>query len=139
MHVQPYLFLDGRCDEAIGFYKAALGAEVLMLMRYKESPDKPPPDKVLPGMDEKIMHAALRIGTTDVLLSDGMCAGKPDFKGFSLSLTVADANEADRVFAVLAKGGQVHMPIGRTFFSPRFGMVADKFGVSWMIMVPPEM
>lgn len=138
MYVQPYMFFDGRCEEAIVFYEKVLGARVEMLMRYKDSPDKPPPDKVPPGMDEKVMHATLRIGSTDVMMSDGMGQGRPEFKGVSLSLTVDTEKDADRVFAALGKGGQVQMPIGKTFFSPRFGMVADRFGVSWMIIVQPE-
>jgi PhnB protein len=136
MHVQPYLFFDGRCEEAIKFYQTALGAEVLMLMRFKESPEKPPPDQVAPNSDDKIMHASLRIGDTEIMASDGYGAGTPEFKGITLSLSVQDVTEADRLFKALAAGGKVQMPIGRTFFSPRFGMVADKFGVSWMVMVP---
>jgi len=133
--VQPYLFFDGRCEEAIDFYKSALGAKVDMLMRFRENPD-PQPGMCPPGSDDKVMHSALRIGDTLVMASDGMAGGKPEFKGFSLSVTAKDAAEADRMFGALAKGGQVQMPLGKTFFSPRFGMVADKFGVSWMVIVP---
>jgi PhnB protein len=136
MKVQPYLFFDGRCEEAIEFYKTAIGAEVLMMMRFKESPERPPPDKVAPNSDDKIMHASFRIGQTEVMASDGYAAGRPEFKGVSLSLSAADEAEADRLFNALAEGGKVQMPIGRTFFSPRFGMVADRFGVSWMVVVP---
>jgi PhnB protein len=135
MHVQPYLFFEGRCEEALEFYKSVLGAEVAMLMRYKESPDAPPPGMIPPGSDDKVMHASFRVGDTTLMASDGGCSGKPTFQGTSLSLTVADAAEADRVFAALADGGQVQMPLMQTFFSPRFGMVADRFGVSWMIIV----
>ncbi len=138
MKVQPYLFFDGRCEEAIDFYKRALGAEVLMLMRFRESPDPPPPGMVPPGSENKIMHASLRIGETEVMASDGMCAGKPEFKGVTLSLSASNEAEADRLFNALAEGGQVQMPIGKTFFSPRFGMVADRFGVSWMILAAPN-
>ena len=134
MQIQPYLFFDGRCEEAAEFYKSALGAKVEMLMRNKESPDKPPPGMIPPGSDDKVMHMSLRIGDTTVLASDGRCGGKPDFKGFSLSLTVRDDAEAKKVFAMLADGGQVQMPLTKTFFSPAFGMVADRFGVSWMIV-----
>jgi PhnB protein len=137
MKVQPYLFFDGRCEEAIEFYKTAIGAEVLMMMRFKDSPEKPPPDKVAPNSDDRIMHASLRIGQTEVMASDGYAAGKPEFKGISLSVSAADEAEADRLFNALAEGGKVQMPIGRTFFSPRFGMVADRFGVSWMVVVAP--
>jgi len=136
MIVQAYLFFDGRCEEAIGFYRRALGAELTMLMRYREAPDAPPPGAVPPGSENKVMHASLRIGDTVMMASDGRCQGKPTFQGFSLSITVANEAEADRVFSALAEGGQVQMPLGKTFFSPRFGMVADRFGVSWMVIVP---
>ena len=135
MKVQPYLFFDGRCEEALDFYKRALGAEVTAMMRFNEAPDPPPPGMIAPGSESKIMHASLRIGETEVMASDGRSMGRPDFKGVSLSLSVPSEAEADRLFGMLAEGGQVQMPIGRTFFSPRFGMVADRFGVSWMIVV----
>jgi PhnB protein len=135
MQIQPYLFFDGRCEEAIEFYREALGAEVTMLMHYKDSPD---PGACSPGVSpEKVMHANLRIGETTVLASDGHCQGHPSFEGFSLSLTVGDEAEAERSFAALADGGKVQMPLTKTFFSPRFGMVADRFGVSWMVYVAP--
>jgi len=130
--VQPYLFFEGRCDEAIEFYRQALGAEVTMLMRFKDSPD---PAMAAPGAGDKVMHAVLRIGDTAVFASDGRSQGSPRFEGFALSLTARDEAEADRLFAALAKGGQVHMLLTKTFFSPRFGMVADRFGVSWMVIV----
>ena len=132
MQIQPYLFFDGRCEEAIEFYRATLGAEVTMLMRFKDSPEP-----VSPGSEEKVMHANLRIGEATVLASDGRCLGRPSFAGFALSLTIADEVEAERLFAALGDGGQVQMPMTKTFFSPRFGMVADRFGVSWMIYVTP--
>lgn len=135
MVVQPYLFFDGRCEEAVEFYQRALGAKPGMLMRFKESPDPPPPGMLPPGAGDKVMHAELQIGDTNVMLSDGKCTGKPSFAGFSLSLTAADAAEADRLFNALAEGGQVQMPLGPTFWSPRFGMVADRFGVGWMVSV----
>ncbi len=138
MQVQPYLFFDGRCEEALEFYKARLGAKVEMLMRFKDSPDPPPPGMVPPGSDNKVMHTSFRIGETVVMASDGNCAGKPSFNGFSLSITAANEREADRLFDALGDGGQVQMPIGKTFFSPRFGMVADRFGVSWMVVVAPR-
>jgi PhnB protein len=137
MKVQPYLFFDGRCEEAIEFYKKALGAEVLMLMRFSDSPDPPPPGMVPPGSENKIMHSARRIGETEVMASDGRCMGKPTFQGVSLSLSASNEAEADRLFNALGDGGQVQMPIGKTFFSPRFGMVADRFGVSWMVVTTP--
>jgi PhnB protein len=135
MQVQPYLFFDGRCEEAIEFYRGALGAEVEMLMRFRDSPEPPTPGMVPPGAEDKVMHASLRIGGSTVLASDGRCVGQPNFQGFALSLTVPDENAAEKLFAVLAEGGQVRMPLTKTFFSPRFGMVADRFGVAWMIYV----
>ena len=135
MQVQPYLFFEGRCEEAIEFYKKALGAKVEMLMRYKESPDPstcPVPD------GEKIMHACMRIGDTQVMASDGMCKGNPSFQGFSLSVTAADDADADRLFAAISNGGQVQMPLAKTFFASSFGMAADRFGVLWMVIAPPK-
>lgn len=134
MQVQPYLFFDGRCEEAIKHYRRVLGAEVVMLSRFKENPE---PQYNPPGSDEKVMHAAFRVGDTTVMASDGTCQGAPKFQGVSLSLTVKDAAEAERLFAALGDGGQVQMPLTKTFFSERFGMVADKFGVSWMVVVGP--
>lgn len=135
MQVQSYLFFDGRCEEAIEFYRKALGAEVEMVMRFKECPEPPPAGTFPPGSENKIMHASLKIGDTNVLASDSQCTGSPSFRGFGLALTVPSEADADRVFAALADGGQVQMPLGKTFFSPRFGMVADRFGVSWMVLV----
>jgi len=137
MQVQPYLFFDGRCDEAIEFYRSALGAEVTGLMRFKDSPEPPQPGMVPPGSEDKVMHTSFRIGDTTVMASDGRCLGRPNFQGFSLSLTAPDDAEAERLFASLAEGGQVQMPLTKTFFSSRFGMVADRFGMSWMIIVAP--
>jgi PhnB protein len=137
--VQPYLFFEGRCEEALEFYRRALGAEIEMLMRFKDSPEpaegcggggqKPPGDKV--------MHASFRVGGTTLMASDGMCSGKSGVTGVSLSYTVPTVEEADQIFAALSDGGQVQMPLATTFFSPRFGMVADRFGVSWMVHVTP--
>ncbi len=135
MQVQAYLFFDGRCEEAVEFYKKALGAKVEILMRFKENPEPPQPGMVPPGSEDKIMHTCFRIGDTSVMASDGHCTGKPSFQGFSLSISAPNAAEADRLFAALADGGKVQMPLAKTFFSPRFGMVADRFGVSWMIIV----
>jgi PhnB protein len=135
MQLNPYLFFEGRCEEAIEFYRTALGAEVATLMRYKESPDPQPPGMLPPGSEDKVMHMSFRIGDITVFASDGMCSGKPDFKGVSLTLTVKNDAEAERIFAALSNGGQVQMPMATTFFASRFGMVADRFGVSWMIIV----
>jgi PhnB protein len=133
MQIQPYLFFDGRCEEALEFYKKALGAEVEMLMRFKDSPE--PKGPIAPPAD-KVMHACLRVGDTSVMASDGHCMGKPSFQGFSLSLSAPSDAEAERRFAALAEGGKVQQPLVKTFFSSRFGMVADRFGVSWMVIVP---
>lgn len=135
MQVQPYLFFDGRCDEALEFYRSRLGAEVEMLMRFKDSPEPPQPGMCPPGSGDKVMHACFRIGDTSVMASDGRCLGNPSFQGFSLSLTAANEAEAERLYGALGEDGQVQMPLARTFFSPRFGMVADRFGVSWMVIV----
>jgi len=136
MTIEPYLFFNGNCEAAVEFYKQALGAEVLMLMRYKESPEAPPPGMVPPGWDNKIMHTTLRIGNANLMASDG-CSEGPNFQGFSLSLSLANEAQAQRVFAALGDGGQVRMPLGKTFWSPCFGMVADRFGVGWMVTVAP--
>jgi PhnB protein len=138
MQVQAYLFFAGRCEEAVEFYKKALGAEVEMLMRFKDSPEPPQPGMVPPGSENKIMHVSFRIGDSMVMASDGRCEGAPSFQGFSLSLTVANEAEAGRVFAALSEGGQVQMPLSKTFWSPRFGMVSDRFGVGWMISVAAQ-
>ena len=135
MQIQPYLFFEGRAEEAAEFYKKHLGAEVEMLMRNKDAPEKPPPGMLPPNSENKVMHMAFKIGGATVLGSDGNCSGKPNFQGFSLSLTVRDEAEATKVFSALADGGQVRMPLTKTFFSPSFGMLADKFGVGWMVYV----
>ena len=137
MQLQPYLFFDGRCEEALDFYKDALGAKVEMMMRFKDNPN-PQPGMCAPGSEHKIMHAAFHVGDSKVMASDGMAGGKPEFKGFSLSLNAKDAAHADKLFHALAKGGKVTMPLAKTFFSPRFGMVTDKFGVGWMVIVAPQ-
>jgi PhnB protein len=134
MQVQPYLFFDGRAEEAAAFYRKTLGAEVTMLMHFKDSPDPAMSPPGSPNAD-KVMHMSLRIGESTVLASDGRCTGQPNFQGFALSLTAANEAEAARLFATLGEGGQVQMPLTKTFFSPSFGMLADRFGVSWMIYV----
>ncbi len=136
MPIQPYLFFNGRCDEAIAFYRRALGADLVMRMAYRESPEPPPPGMLPAGSEDKVMHASLRIGDAIVMLSDGACTGVPAFEGFSLSVTMPDEAAARRTFAALSEGGKVTMPIGRTFWSPCFGMLADRFGVGWMVTVP---
>lgn len=136
MLIQPYLFFDGRCEEALNFYRDALGAEVTMLMRYKDSPEPPNPD-CMPASPDNVMHSSFRVGDTLVMASDGLGGGKPNFQGFSLSISVPDEAAANRLYNALANGGQVQMPLTKTFFSPSFGMVADRFGVSWMVIVMP--
>jgi PhnB protein len=133
MQVQPYLFYEGRCEEAIDFYRGAVGAEVQMLMRFKDAPDKP--EHLPPGSAHKVMHATLKIGSSSVSMSDGHCSGTPRFAGLALSLTVADQAIAQRTFAGLSNGGEVSMPLAKTFFSPLFGMVTDRFGLLWMVML----
>jgi PhnB protein len=135
MKVQPYLFFDGRCEEAVAFYRSALGAQVEMLMRFKDSPEPHQPGMVPPGSEDKVMHTSFRIGETTVMASDGRCMGQPSFQGFALSPSVSNETEAERLFNALGEGGQVQMPLTKTFFSPSFGMVADRFGVPWMIIV----
>jgi PhnB protein len=137
MQVQPYLFFDGRCEEAVEFYRSKLGAKVEMFMRFKDSPEPPQPGMVPPGSENKVMHTCFRVGDTPVMASDGRCGGQASFQGFSLSLTAANDSEAERLFAALGDGGQVQMPLTRTFFASAFGMVADRFGVSWMVLAGP--
>ncbi|HYC12855.1 MAG TPA: VOC family protein [Stellaceae bacterium] len=138
MPVQPYLFFEGRCEEAIEFYRKAVGAETAMLMRYKDMPGPQQPGMVPPGSDNKVMHASFRIGDSEIMASDGRCGGAPSFQGFALSITPKDEAHARRMFEALLDGGQVRMPLEKTFFSPCFGMVADRFGVTWMIYVPQQ-
>jgi PhnB protein len=135
MNVEPYLFFDGRCEEALDFYRKALGAEVTALLRFKESPD---PAMVPPGGETKVMHSCFRVGDATLMASDGRCEGRASFQGFALSIAPSDEAHAERLFAALADGGQVQMPLTPTFWSPRFGMVADRSGVTWMINVAPR-
>ena len=137
MRVEPYLFYNGRCEEAIEFYKRAISAKVEMLMRFKEAPPGEGPP-MPPGTENKIMHASLKVGDGALMMSDGECKGQPDFKGFSLTLDAKDEADAKRLFSALADGGQVRMPLTKTFFSPSFGMVGDRFGLGWMIIVNPQ-
>ncbi|BDG71686.1 VOC family protein [Roseomonas fluvialis] len=137
MSIAPYLFFEGRAEEAIDFYTRALGAEVTMRMRFSESPDPPPPGMLPPGSEDRIMHAELSIGGAALMVSDGGCKGTAAFGGFAVSLAATDAAQAQRWFVALAEGGTVQMPLGPTFWSPAFGVVQDGFGVSWMIGVTP--
>lgn len=137
MTIQPYLFFEGRAEEAAAFYRDALGAELQMLMRYKDCPEPPREGMVPPGAENKVMHMSMKIGDSIVLGSDGHCSGTPGFQGFGLTYAAKDVAEADRVFGALSDGGSVRMPLGKTFFSPRFGMLVDRFGVSWMVIVQP--
>ena len=133
--VQPYLFFGGRCEEAVEFYRTALGAEVQMLMRFKESPEPHPEGVLPPGSEDKIMHASLRVGGAMLMMSDGMCRAGAGFEGFSLSLALRNEADANRAFTALADGGEVQMPLTKTFWSPCFGMLKDRFDVGWMVSV----
>ena len=135
MPVTPYLFLNGRCEEAIEFYKKNLGAQVGMMMRFKEAPPDMPRT---PGTENKIMHACIKVNGADIMLSDGRCTGNANFQGFALSLDAKEAADGERMFNALAQGGQVQMPLAETFFAKKFGTVADKFGVGWMIIAGPK-
>lgn len=136
MSIQPYLSFEGRCEEAIAFYKQAVGAEVEMIMRFSEAPDPPPPGMLPPGSENKIMHAGLKIDGTSVGMTDGHCSGKSgQFMGISLTLVTNDLQKAERAFAALSDGGQVTMPLSPTFFAKSFGSLSDRFGVSWMVYV----
>jgi len=132
MQVQPYLFFNGRADEALEFYKKAIGADVKMVMRWKDSPDK---SMCTPDNADQIMHSQFQVGETTIMASDGRSGGQPNFEGFALTIAAKDEASADKMFAALGDGGKVTMPMSKTFFSPRFGMLADKFGVGWMIIV----
>jgi PhnB protein len=131
MFIEPYLYFDGRCEEALAFYRTALGAEVQMLMRYSESPEPPPGLKA--GMENKIMHSSFRIGDSTVMASDGQCNNAPAFNGFALCVTAPDVAGAEKYFNALADGGKVTMPLTKTFFADSFGMLTDRFGVAWMV------
>jgi PhnB protein len=133
VNVQPYLFFDGRCEEALGFYKTTIGAQVEMMMRWKDSPDK---SMCTPDNADKVMHVQFKVGDTTIMGSDGRNTGNPNFQGFALTINGKDEAEVDKLFdALLDGGGKVTMPLSKTFFSPRFGMLADKFGMNWMVIV----
>jgi PhnB protein len=134
--IEPYLFFNGRCEEAVKFYQQALGAELQFMMRYKESPEPPPPGMMPPNWGDKVMHATMKIGSTIVMASDG-CGEGAKFEGFSLSISVNTEADAKKIFTALNEGGQVKMPLTKTFWSPCFGMLADKFGIGWMVSVNP--
>ncbi len=137
MQVQPYLNFDGRCEDAVNFYQKALDAKVDMLVRMKEAPPSPGPSRVPPGSENKIMHVTLRIGDSIVMGSDCECAGQVKFQGFSLSLALKNAASATKYFNALSDGGKIEMPLSKTFFAEHFGIVTDRFGVNWMVIVQP--
>ncbi|MBL8848488.1 MAG: VOC family protein [Planctomycetaceae bacterium] len=139
MTVEPYLFFEGRCEDALKFYEQALGAKIGMVLKYKDSPDKPPEGMLPPNSGDKVMHSEMQIGESRIFCSDGGCSGSPTFGGFSVSLSVKSAAEAEQLFNALMEGGRVTMPLGKTFFSLRFGMLTDKFGVDWMVNAVQEM
>ncbi len=132
--VGTYLFFDGRCEEALEFYRKAVNAQVDLMMRFKDSPQPLPPGFVPPGYENKVMHSTFHIGQSILQASDEPQHGAK-FGAFSLSLTVSTESEADRAFDALAEGGKVILPLGKTFWSPRFGMLADRFGLRWMVNV----
>ena len=136
MNVQPYLYFGGRCEEAIEFYRRAIGAQVLMVMRFKEAPQPPPPGVTPPGWESKVMHAAIQVGESTLLASDGRGPEQATFSGITLTLNAASDAEAKRLFAALGDGGHVDQPLEKTFFASSFGMVHDRFGVSWIVIVP---
>lgn len=138
MQIQPYLFFQGRCEEAVEYYKKHLGAKQGRLMRYQDSPEPPPPGMVLPGYEDKVMYTEFRVGDTQVMACDDATQTITGFQGFRLSLSVTNEAEAKRVFAALANGGEVNMPLAKTFFSSCFGMLKDRFGIGWMVIVPAE-
>jgi PhnB protein len=134
MQVHPYVYFDGRCEEALAFYRSALGAEVTALMRFSEGPQPHPPGAIPAGAENRVMHASFRVGDSEIYASDGHCGGKPVFQGFSLALRVDGDAAARRAFDALADGGKVNMPLGKTFFASSFGMVADRFGINWIVL-----
>ena len=139
MHIQPYLSFNGRCEEALHFYRDQLGGEITVLMRFNDSPEQPPEGSMPAVTPDKVMHSSIRIGDSELMATDGDCTGSLGFQGISLTLSVATEAEARQRFDALAGGGQVSMPLGRTFFSPSFGVVKDRFGVTWMVIVPAPM
>ncbi len=134
MFIQPYLYFEGRCEEALEFYRGALGAQVTVLMRWKDAPQPQDPARAPHAPENKVMHAAFRIGDTELLASDGRAQGRPTFQGFALALSTSSDAETDRVFGALSDGGQVLEPLTTTFFTSRFGMVVDRFGVAWTLL-----
>ena len=134
--VQPYVFFGGRCEEALEFYRTAIGAEVDMVMHFNESPEPSPPGMLAEGFENKVMHSSFRVGESTIMASDGCSPEDGKYNGFSLSLSVPADADAKRVFAGLSDGGKVKMPLTKTFWSPCFGMVEDRFGISWMVIVP---
>lgn len=138
--VSPYLMFNGRCEEALQFYQKAVGAQVPMMMRYKDAPDSAKqPGMLPPGFDNKVMHARMQVGETTIMASDGCDTKQPSYDGVSLSITAPNPSEAARLFNGLADGGKINMPLNKTFFSPAFGMLVDRFGVHWMVYVEQQM
>ena len=135
MQLTPYLFFDGKCAEAIDFYKSAIGADIVFMMQYKDAPEPLPEGMNSPELQDCVMHASFKIGDSEVMASDAPPGNHKGHNGFSLSITVADENEAKKTFAAMSDGGKVQMPLGPTFFSPCFGTLVDKFGVEWMVYV----
>jgi PhnB protein len=133
LSVQPYLFFGGRCEEALEFYRGAIGAEISSIMRFSDSPEPHP--HLTPGNENKVMHSTFRVGQTNLMASDGMCDGKTNFDGFSLALTAPNDSEAERLFNAIGQGGKIVAPLMKTFWTSKFGMLEDRFGVGWMVSV----
>lgn len=139
--VQPYLSFMGRTEEALAFYQKTLGAQVLMKMRFSESPEPCDPKMVPPGTESKIMHCSFKIGDTTLMATDGGCGELKEskFQGITLTINTTTPEDADRTFNELGLGGMVHMPLTKTFFAKKFGMLQDRFGVNWMVICPEPM
>ena len=132
MHVLPYLFFNGRCEEALAFYSKTIGAKAEGMMRFSQNPDQ---STTTPANKDKVMHAQFKLGDSMIFVSDGMATGKTNFDGFSLAIAADSEADAKQMFGALGEGGAVTVPLSETFFAKSFGMLKDRFGVSWMLIV----
>jgi PhnB protein len=131
MSLNPYLSFNGQCEEAFEFYAKALGGKVLSAFKYEGSPMA---GQLPSEWGGKIMHASLDLGNGMILMGADPPPGRYEApRGFSVSISVKDVAESERIFGELEKGGTVHMPIQQTFWSARFGMLVDRFGIPWMV------
>ncbi len=130
MRLNPYLNFDGKCAEAFAFYARCLGGQNLAIQTFRESPMA---EHVGPEDQDRVVHARMNVGDTVLMGSDSPSNRSSEAKGFAVSLSVDSAEEAERVFHALAEGGEIHMPIGETFWAVRFGMLLDQFGIPWMV------